>query len=510
MASRCASLAFVLPLFVCGQVNEVDRGILGWMDLIRSNSNQTNETLTSSSVPFVNETMGLGEQDDEEEIREDILPEEVDDVSTLEATPTPPPVSTVAFSISIPPPTTGESTPEPTPVPTTLEPTPGPTTLEPTPSPTTPAPTTPNPTPPPTPQPTDASLRNCLEDPVTDAEVQTVRRAIETLIESERRTNFPAKFVRLGFHDCIGGCDGCVDMSDPENAGLEVPMDALNPIVAQYENLCLSRADIWAIAALVGADVTQNQLDFPLEWVGRRNCDDNDPRGGPARVMPSADLDVHALLDFFANEFGFGAQEVVALMGAHSIGRVDVVNSNFVGRGWDDDNDELDNNYYRQLDTDVRWNQVHARRFQWEGGRGGSGDADEDGIIMMNVDIALVRDFSDFFNEDNGDVDCRFRNRGPINNQQPVCPNAAQTIGFVQEYRNDNGRFLNDFRNVMNRLLVHGYGADEGCDSNDPCRFQGAYEGAAVSRRSGITTSNTEKKKGTNSGFLGRWSDYFF
>lgn len=47
---------------------------------------------------------------------------------------------------------------------------------------------------------------------------------------------------------------------------------------------------------------------------------------------------------------------------------------------------------------------------QWEGGRGGSSEADADGIIMLNVDISLLRDFSGDI-EDNGQVNCRFGQR---------------------------------------------------------------------------------------------------
>lgn len=267
-------------------------------------------------------------------------------------------------------------------------------------------------------------------------------------------------------------------MSDPENAGLEVPIEGLAGIVAEFENECVSRADIWALAALVGAEYTQDEIEFPMVWVGRRNCGAEDPMNGPAALMPSADMDIHSLLDYFNNEFGFGPQEVVALLGAHSIGTVDEDNSGFVGRGFDDDNELLDNDYYRQLQNDVRWNQVNANRRQWEGGRGGSGDADEDGILMMNIDIALVRDFSAFL-EGDGDVDCRFRNRG--NNNRPVCPNAAQTIGFVQDYTDDNALFLNDFRDVIGRMLVRGYDTSSGCDSSDPCPFPGAFTSVSKS-----------------------------
>ena len=86
--------------------------------------------------------------------------------------------------------------------------------------------------------------RSCSESPVTQAEIQSIRDAIRAIINGNRDINFSAKFVRLGFHDCVGGCDGCIDLSDPDNAGLGIPIDALDDVVAQFENECLSRADM--------------------------------------------------------------------------------------------------------------------------------------------------------------------------------------------------------------------------------------------------------------------------
>ena len=46
-------------------------------------------------------------------------------------------------------------------------------------------------------------------------------------------------------------------MFSPDNAGLEIPIDALSPIVTQYvtPTTGLSRADIWALAGLTGAEI---------------------------------------------------------------------------------------------------------------------------------------------------------------------------------------------------------------------------------------------------------------
>lgn len=62
------------------------------------------------------------------------------------------------------------------------------------------------------------------------------------------------KLLRLGFHDCVGGCDGCIDLHNMDNTGLELPIAALTPIVEKYKSHGISRADIWALATLTAAD----------------------------------------------------------------------------------------------------------------------------------------------------------------------------------------------------------------------------------------------------------------
>jgi len=50
-------------------------------------------------------------------------------------------------------------------------------------------------------------------------------------------------------------------MSNPDNAGLEIPIGALRPIVTQYATPTtgLSRADIWALASLTGAKISETR-----------------------------------------------------------------------------------------------------------------------------------------------------------------------------------------------------------------------------------------------------------
>ena len=78
----------------------------------------------------------------------------------------------------------------------------------------------------------------------------------------------------MGFHDCVGGCDGCVDMNNPDNAGLDVPILALQPVVERFGHFGVTRADLWVLAALEGAGGQQpngpdddTPRDFDMEWL---------------------------------------------------------------------------------------------------------------------------------------------------------------------------------------------------------------------------------------------------
>eukprot|EP00977_Amphora_coffeiformis_P023731 scaffold14067_cov172-Amphora_coffeaeformis.AAC.3 len=313
------------------------------------------------------------------------------------------------------------------------------------------------------------------------------------------------KFVRLGFHDCVGGCDGCVDLLFSENNGLEKPISALGPVVDKHEDktLGISRADIWALAALVGADEAQPRpvADFSLKTLGRQNCEDANNNNcfdkdgkrtqcredrGPHRELPHADITTKDLFHFFSSEFGFGDKETVALFGAHTLGVLTRENSGFDGQdGWVREQTVLDNDYYfelvgnpdpdipfdQQVDIAPPWFRVFEDnsdldgipdRNMWEAfpeGRNGQR------ILMLNADVALVRELDDNnMNKNTGRVSCGFIGEGR-------CPHAARSLDFAAEYRLDNNLWLRDFQDVFQRMLINGYGETTEC-FNEVCRLR--------------------------------------
>ena len=134
-------------------------------------------------------------------------------------------------------------------------------------------------------------------------------------------------------------CQGCIDIDNPDNAGIERIIDVLSPIVDRHAIEGVSRADIYALAATVGTNVTQrsnSRVDMKLKWWGRVDCEKtgqpcNDANGnavtcsakkGPHHEFPNNNMHTHELYTFFLNNFGFNQRDTVAIMGAHTLGVV--------------------------------------------------------------------------------------------------------------------------------------------------------------------------------------------
>ena len=334
---------------------------------------------------------------------------------------------------------------------------------------------------------------NC---PVT-CEIHATRRVLAAAIEADKA--LAAKFLRLAFHDCVGGCDGCVDMNDPENRGLELPVAALEAALEPLTLAHLTRADAWSLAALVAADASQSTspsagagpLDFRFDYVGRENCEDNcetcGPRAGPrGRGFPDANLHTAELLRFFEEEFGFDARRTVAIMGAHSIGSLSREHSGFHGpRGWAMSNTKLMNDYHRMLVNTRDGTPFGGRnwtlaavdgsdRRQWEHiSTTGPCRALEGGVclparVMIDADMALVRDLSA---EPRGAAACTF-GCGPTGEDDDcagvagVCP-VASTFGVVAEFSQSGAAFIAEFEAALKAMILNGY--DIGPCPAPPC-----------------------------------------
>lgn len=273
-----------------------------------------------------------------------------------------------------------------------------------------------------------------------------------------------------------------MDLTNPENVGLGKPIDALQPVAEKFEAV-LSRTDVWMLASLVASELAlpfeSSDLTFPLHWIGRQTCESRfaettDPvtghcgldfggnptpcssTRGPHVPQPHATFGTASLLEFFETEFGFDAQQVTAIMGAHSVGKMARENLGFFGE-WDLTTTSLDQGYWLELagnPPDFFLEVIDnsdlvniPNRHQW---RGIIEEVPGRTVAMLNVDVALVHNIDDM--DANGNVGCA----GP-GIWLKDCPSDTPFLKFAQDYNINSRKFLMDFRDVLNLLIDHGH-----------------------------------------------------
>lgn len=289
---------------------------------------------------------------------------------------------------------------------------------------------------------------------------------------------------------------GCIDMTNLDNAGLAMPIDALRSVVDTYEPQGLSRTDIWMLSAVVASEVSETSagMAFPFRWIGRRTCEELNgdscgrgadgrpspcgPFGGPHRALCHGDIDgTRTIQQFMSNEFGFSAQETTAIMGAHSVGAMRAVNLGFEGqRGWDLTNNDLDRGYFVELvgsrndpDSVPDWQQTLQNndglngipdRWQFQATINGRS------LTMLNSDIALVRNLVEGENlTPDGRVTCDFKGENSCDSDTPFMP-------FVIRYARDLDTFLSDYRDALNKMIDNGYIRDSSCQAGQVCTLR--------------------------------------
>eukprot|EP00984_Skeletonema_dohrnii_P017055 scaffold7682_cov137-Skeletonema_dohrnii-CCMP3373.AAC.9 len=312
-----------------------------------------------------------------------------------------------------------------------------------------------------------------------DDVLNDLRADIVQLIEETERDLLP-KCLRLAFHDCIGGCDGCIDNTVLDNRGLDEPIDLLFPLVQKYHHK-LSRGDVWAYCAIVSADMAvvdnrPDDLNFNMHYVGRKDCEGADEKGygGPEVIMYEPHMTTHEMIEFFDERFGLDAYEMTVLMGVHSAAVAHRENLGFgnIGRedGWVEEAKEykLSNLYYTSMlervwELDKFENEgVVPDRYQWYF------DEEDEGPIMLTVDMSLILDLEGLVVTDSkgvaGKVMCIAHPEAEFEvgeegdpEEVPLCPMAKQTRDIVEELSTDNTQFLFDFVDVLDKMVMNGY-----------------------------------------------------
>lgn len=233
-----------------------------------------------------------------------------------------------------------------------------------------------------------------------DVDYKKVRVAIADLLEDKSGNNyddnginhFGPVFVRLAWHasgtyckaDGTGGSNGATMRFEPEcswgaNAGLGLARDRLAPLLKQFPGL--TAADLWTLAGCVAIE----EMGGPaIKWTPGRT-DSSKPTTVPDGRLPDATQGAGHIRDIFYR-MGFNDREIVALSGAHALGRCHADRSGFVGP-WTRAPTTFSNEYFRLLMED-EWSPKRAPNGnkQYENNRSGRD------LMMLETDLALVRD----------------------------------------------------------------------------------------------------------------------
>jgi len=175
-------------------------------------------------------------------------------------------------------------------------------------------------------------------------------------------------------------------MNHPDNAGLEPSVDYLEVKAPAWLAAGLSKADLYALAAMVAANMALGnagwQTDLSNFEIGRTDCDVSEVTD---EVFPDSHESPFA---FFEEHFGFTARETTVIMGAHTLGRAQLGNSGFQNF-WTQNALELGNEYFVALERPP-WRQIMVgSKFQWDQapppGRPGAP------LLALNADMFLIR-----------------------------------------------------------------------------------------------------------------------
>lgn len=170
--------------------------------------------------------------------------------------------------------------------------------------------------------------------------------------------------IRLSWHDAgvystgelAGGCpNAAMRFTDAgegtfgANAGLPtVALDFLKPITAKWveEKKAIGNADLWALAANTAIEAMGGPK-IPTRF-GRTDAkDSSESVESQVGRLPDGDKGIDHLREIFHPK-GFTDADIVALSGAHSVGKCHLDRSGFDGP-WTEDHLKFDNTYFTEL-----------------------------------------------------------------------------------------------------------------------------------------------------------------
>merc|ERR1712142_549796 len=266
----------------------------------------------------------------------------------------------------------------------------------------------------------------------------------------------------LDRHDCVGGCDGCINRDNPDNAGFIFDsLDVMDKIYEESYKLDMSRADFYILTGVTALEdsLQFNNANLTSSYIqpvrinykyGRCDCSTS-PVTSVRRDFPGGHFGYNQVMDFFRQEFGFNEKESVAIMGAHTLGGASGARGSGFEWFWKEDGvaaARMNNRYYSLLtNASVTWRNVDRslvtglgeERWQWEAGSTPEGTP---APFMLNADVSLIRNIQPGVG---GRSACAFQSC-------PLSPSAR----YVQEFAEDGDEWFRQFLKVWDKMVAKG------------------------------------------------------
>eukprot|EP01084_Bolivina_argentea_P181044 312725_1 len=341
----------------------------------------------------------------------------------------------------------------------------------------------------PTPTPTKTPI---IDYQISGNDLKDFKTEIENEFDNSGN-NLPllASSVRLVFNDCVGPkewiddeeiamysisnkkpfeyntiCDGCINyINDNFHNGLyKLAVEKLEYIYENSWNKKMSRADFWMAVGTVAIEysITLSSITNSLEkdmygkypyFFGRRTCTQSPMININETSTKDFDFDnFQQIVDFFSDHLNFTTEEMLTLIGAHTLGTTHQLYSGF-SASWTDNVYEFDNSYYNSL-LNYEW-KLSDDELHWIKSDGG--------YNMLNEDIFIGYDVSDYYNDITGIYtnQCVVNKASSSSLSYDTCPIRTNTKSLLKEYENNNELFLKNFQKVWIKLITIGYDDDD-------------------------------------------------
>lgn len=169
----------------------------------------------------------------------------------------------------------------------------------------------------------------------------------------------------------------CPEANHGGNSGLAIARSFLEPIKSQFP--WISYADLWSLAGVVAIEVMGGPV---VPWTPGRTDAPDGTNSTPDGRLPDAGQGAAHLRTIFGR-MGFNDQEIVALSGAHSMGRCHSDRSGFEGP-WTRAPTTFSNMFFVELMTNTWTRKAWNGPFQYEDPTGE--------LMMLPSDVALIQD----------------------------------------------------------------------------------------------------------------------